>query len=132
MEASGSSLLTITERSGITIATVETTNMLDAITVTDFGEEVVTYALQHPGLRLLLNFEKVEFLTSAALSELIRIHDTIDKAGGKLRLWGVSPDIQRVFQVTKLDELLSVKTDGTLEEAVAELGNADGEGGTRD
>lgn len=127
MEASGSSLLTIAERGGVTIATVETTNMLDAITVTDFGEEVVTYVHQHPGLRLLLNFEKVEFLTSAALSELIRIHDTVEKSGGKLRLWGVSPDIQRVFQVTKLDELLSVKTDGSLDEAVADLKNADGE-----
>lgn len=131
MEASGSSLLTISQRGGVTVATVETTNMLDAITVTDFGEEVVTYALQHPGLRLLLNFEKVEFLTSAALSELIRIHDTIEKSGGKLRLWGVSPDIQRVFQVTKLDELLSVKTDGSLDEAAVELKNANGESQVR-
>ena len=93
----------------LVVGTVFATNMLDAITVSDFGDEVIGVIERIRGIHLMLNFENVDFLSSAALSELIRIHDAAAKAMGHVRMCGVSKDIQKVFKITKLDEMLKAK-----------------------
>jgi anti-sigma B factor antagonist len=79
----------------------EGTGDLDRIKA--FGDQVVSAVSPHKGLALLLNFENVSYLSSAALTELIRIRETVRKNGGALRLCGLSQDIYKVFEITKLD-----------------------------
>ena len=93
------------------IGTVFATTMLDSLVVTDFGQEVIKVIGKFPKHHLLLNFENVEFLSSAALTELIRINDAAQKNLCIVKLCGVSKDIQKVFRLTKLDCLLPIDND---------------------
>jgi len=50
----------------------------------------------------------VEFADSAALSLLILAHRQAGQAGKRLSLRGLNGQVKRVFEITQLDELLTV------------------------
>jgi len=116
-----SGLLQFKQDGVITVATVVTTNMLDSLTVSEFGDELVNYVQAHPKVKLLLDFENVDFLTSAALSELIRINEAATRVRGIVRLCGLSKDIQKVFKITKLDEMFALNPDDDVEVSVTKF-----------
>jgi len=61
--------------------------------------------------KLLLNFSVVEFLSSAALGKLIRLHQRLNPVGGKLVLCHISKTIMEIFVLTKLDKMLKIVAD---------------------
>ncbi len=95
----------------ITIGTILASKVLDALNVTEFGEEVMTYINAHKGLHLLLNFEHVHYLSSAVLTELLRVKEAAEEVGGGLRLCGLREDIQKVFAITNLDKVFIIERD---------------------
>ena len=101
-------LLTYEIVDGITVGTVTGTSMLDQTTVSDFGHQAVAYVSDKPGLRLLLNFKNVAYMTSQGLTELLRIADALKKTAGTVRVCNVAPEIYRVFKITNLDGMFSV------------------------
>ncbi len=113
-----SSILKFKKSGNLVVGTVHATNMLDSITVSDFGDEVIKVVQRFPGIHLMLNFENVDFLSSAALTELIRIHEAVQQAHGFVRLCGVSKDIQKVLRITKLDELFNLNPKDDVDTAV--------------
>ena len=76
--------------------------------MTDFGKEVIGFLEGHPATNLLLNFKKVQYLSSAALTELIRINDAVVAGKGALKICNVSKDIQKVFKITNFDKLFDI------------------------
>lgn len=111
-------VVTYNERDGIVVGTVFATSMLDALNVTEFGNEVVNYLNEHPSTRLMLNFENVDYLSSAALTELLRINEAAVSGGGSVRLCGLSPDIYKVFKITNLDKLFAVEESESVDHAI--------------
>lgn len=99
------------EEGRIVIGTVRTSSVLSTINVAEFGNEVIAYVDAHPKLNLLLNFENVDYLSSAVLTELLRINKSIEGASGQLRLCGVSKVILEVFQITNLDKMFVIYHD---------------------
>ena len=61
--------------------------------------------------KLLLNFSNVEFMSSAALGKLIRLHQRMVQVGGKLVMCCIAKDIHTVFVLTKLDKMLKIVKD---------------------
>ena len=61
--------------------------------------------------KVVLNFRKVEFLSSAVLGRLIRLHKELQSSGGRLILCRIAPTLLEVFKLTKLDKVLSIKAD---------------------
>lgn len=100
----------------ITVGTIATTSVLDALNVSAFGQAVMDYVNAQPAMNLLLNFEHVNYLSSAVLSELIRINDATTKRGGLLRLCALEDNIQEVFRITNLDQVFVIY--GPAKEAV--------------
>ncbi len=111
--------LTFDEMGPITVGTVHAADMLDDNNVQDFGGQVLSYVRDHPGVRLLLNFQHVVFLSSAAITELLRINGACRGGGGGVRLCGLSESIRSVFEITNLAGLFSVHKDDTLDAALA-------------
>ena len=109
MENNSDSLLQYEIKGSITIGTIHNASMLDGLTVTDFGNEVIEYLNGHPQTNLILNFKQVQYLSSAALTELIRINDATVVGKGALKLCNVSKDIHKVFKITSFDKLFDVK-----------------------
>lgn len=108
MDTGGASILKFKRSGDLIVGTVYATNMLDAMMVNDFGDEVLKVVTKYPRTHLLLNFENVDFLSSAALSELIRINEGAKQTKVVVGLCGVSEDILKVFKITKLDTMLSI------------------------
>jgi anti-anti-sigma factor len=61
--------------------------------------------------RLLLNFGKVESLTSLMLGKLITLHNRAQTAGGRLALCALTPDVYQIFEVIRLTEYLNIYPD---------------------
>ncbi len=113
---SDGSLIDFTERGVITIGKIQAGSVLDAVNVNQFGKEVLEFVATHPDLNLLLDFQSVEYLSSAVLTELLRINQACKEAGGGLRLCGLNADITKVFEITNLDRMFVIY--GAVDDAV--------------
>ena len=54
----------------------------------------------------MLNFEKVEYLSSSALNILIALDNAIRKKSGQLRLSGLDKELRKVFTLMKLNKVM--------------------------
>jgi anti-sigma B factor antagonist len=66
---------------------------------------------QAHGIRLVLDFRRVKFLSSAVLGLLIRISKRIYEQGGELRLCHIYPGIYEVFKITRLTSVFEIYED---------------------
>lgn len=98
-------------RGRITLGTVRSSSVLSMINVAKFGEDVLAYVQAHPGVNLILNFEHVDYLSSAVLTELLKVKTAIEAVRGNLRLCAVSPVIQKAFEITGLDKFFIIHAD---------------------
>jgi anti-sigma B factor antagonist len=103
----------------IVVCTVRGSSMMDAAAVEEFGNKLTEFVAKNPGVYLLLNFDRVEYLSSAAISQLIRINDAIVSSKGLLRLCGLSKRIYEVFRMTNMHEYFKVNADESTEDAIA-------------
>lgn len=110
-------LMSFEKRGRVTIGSVVSTTMLDGANVTDFGNEVLSYLEQHAGTQLLLSFERVTYMSSAALTELLRINQAQRDAGDTVRLCSLSPIIRNVFEITNLEKLFYIHDDDDVDKA---------------
>jgi anti-sigma B factor antagonist len=112
MSATKQPLLDFRSDGPISIGTIRTSSVLSAVNVAEFGNEVLGYIKEHPKLNLLLNFENVDYLSSAVLTELLRINKAMQETGGRLHLCAVSATIREIFEITNLDRIFIINSDG--------------------
>lgn len=70
--------------------------------------------------RLIIDLSGTEYMDSAGLGLLIGIQRRLREVGGALGLAGVRAQVKRVFDVTKLNQILAIY--GDVETAVKEVG----------
>ena len=58
--------------------------------------------------KLILNFSNVNFMTSALLGLLVRIHKNVCELGGSLQLSNLDPNLYRIFEITKLTKVFDI------------------------
>lgn len=104
-------ILAFEPRGRITVGTIESANVLDAINVSEFGQTVMGFVEKRRNVQLLLDFSNVNYLSSAVLTELLRIKEATELGGGALRLCGLNDDIRKVFTITNLDKVLTLYGD---------------------
>jgi len=83
-------------------------NILDEANIQQIGDEISSLIESATNPKLLLSFEKVEHLSSAALGTLITINNKIRQKGGQLRLASIDKQIYEVFVITKLNKLFQI------------------------
>jgi len=94
---------------------------LSELTIDQFGKEMGDLLGTPDTRNLVLNFGNVRFMSSSALAKLISLRKTMAARSGRLAVCHLSPDIQKVFQLMRLDRLIPVHE--TEEGAVAEVGS---------
>jgi anti-sigma B factor antagonist len=82
--------------------------ILDEGNITDIGQSLGTLVEEGSPPKLLLDFNNVDHLSSAALGMLIDINNKIRKKNGQLRLANIKPNIYEVFAITKLNQLFKI------------------------
>ena len=85
--------------------------ILDEQNIQMIGDDLFRLVDELGRRKILLNFANVEFMSSAALGKLIRLHQKLAGVGGKLILCGISKGIMEIFELTKLDKMLTIEKD---------------------
>lgn len=60
---------------------------------------------------LVLDMGEVRFVDSSGLGALVAIHRSAEAAAGQFTVRAVPPQVQRLFEITRLGDLLSVEPD---------------------
>ncbi len=113
---SAASRLRVAERDGITCVEFIDRNILDEANIQRIGEEIGQLIDAQPQPRLLISFQNVDHLSSAALGTLITINNKIKSKDGQLRLADIDPQIHEIFVITKLNKLFKIHD--TTDEAI--------------
>ncbi|HLA85609.1 MAG TPA: STAS domain-containing protein [Thermoguttaceae bacterium] len=83
--------------------------ILDEVAIAQIGDEFQSLTMQAAADRkLLLNLEKIEFMASAMIAQIIKLHKLCAKDKITLRLCCISPNIAEVFKITGLNRLLDI------------------------
>ena len=86
-------------------------NILEEASIQQIGEEICAIVESSANPKILISFESVEHLSSAALGTLITINNKVRQKGGQLRLSNIDPQIYEVFVITKLNKLFQIHDD---------------------
>ena len=103
--------LTVSDVGEVTVVRFVDRKILDELNIQELGQELFQLVEEDNKTRLLLNFQHVEFLSSAALGKLITLDKKVKAHGGKMKLSNIRPEIYEVFAITKLNKLFDIKED---------------------
>ncbi|HUS39208.1 MAG: STAS domain-containing protein [Pirellulales bacterium] len=109
----GLNRITVNEVGNVAVVRFVDRKILDEAIIQELGTELQG-VVEHSGKsNLLLCFENVEFLSSAALGKLIKLNVTVKKNSGQLKLSNIRPEIYEVFAITRLNKIFDIHEDET-------------------
>jgi len=95
-----------------TIVTFTDEKILDEQDIGALQDSIMSVIESAPGgMNLILDFSKVQFLSSAVLGLLIRISKRVYQRDGQLRLCNISPKIYEIFKITRLTKIFDIYPD---------------------
>ena len=109
--------LIVKRREQIVMVTLADADIIDEIQIQQIGVEVTALIAKLPTPKILIDFHRVQRLSSSALSLFIRANQSITGKGGIMRITGIQPMILKIFRITSLDKVLNI--DKNIEQAVA-------------
>lgn len=95
---------------------------LDAAIATTFRDQVRELIIDSDS-QVTLNLGGVDFMDSSGLGAVIAIFKTMP-ADRKLELTGLTPNVERVFQLTRMDTVLTIRRDTCTKQMAADQGSA--------
>ena len=97
--------ITITEEGNQIIAAFD--GRLDTVAAQQI-EETITPLLEHANQAIIIDCEKMPYISSSGLRIFLKIRKEVEAKGGKMQLKGVCPDVMQVFKMTKLDSIFEI------------------------
>ena len=92
----------------IAVVTLTHKKILDETDIQAIENSLVPLIEQTPGIKLVLDFKEVQFLSSAVLGLLIRISKKIYESNGQLKLCNINDKIFQIFTITRLDRIFDI------------------------
>ncbi len=99
----------VSESANVSVIRFLDQKIIDPEAIQELGQELFDLVEHEERKKLVLNFENVEFLSSAALGKLITFEKKSKRKDAKLILTNISPEIFQVFSITNLDKLFQIK-----------------------
>jgi anti-sigma B factor antagonist len=96
---------------GVEHVTFNESRILDESSIKMIYADISDLVEKTPKIKLLLDFDKVDYLSSAVLGKLVALNKDVKKDKGQLILANIKAPILEVFRITKLDKILSIKKD---------------------
>ena len=100
--------LKISNSDGVTVVEFADRKILDELSISEIRDELTKLASEPETTKLLLSFDNVEHLSSAALGVLITLNKQVAERKGKLKLSDITPQIYEVFKITRLNKLFDI------------------------
>ena len=102
------SLIEVEYGINVTFVTFMAERIVDEQQIRDLQESLLKVVEENEDKKLILNFSNVQFMTSALLGLLVRIHKKVREAGGRLQLSNLDPNIYKVFEITQLTKVFDI------------------------
>ena len=103
--------LEVADNGEISVVRFRDRKILDDASIQELGQELFNLVDVEMCQNIVLNFSKVDFLSSAALGKLITLEKKVKANKGKLRLSNIRPEILDVFVITKLNKVFQIYDD---------------------
>jgi anti-sigma B factor antagonist len=104
--------LELTDAGEVLVVKFNQASILDQMIIDQIGREFDQVHLEaSANHKLLLNFQTVEYMSSAMLGKLIQLHRRCKADKIKLKLCGIAKNPLDVFKITKLDKLFEIHKD---------------------
>ena len=105
-------VLDIRDRDDVVVVYFSQARILDEVVIREIGEEFRDLTLQaSTDRKLLVNFGRVEFMSSSMIGQIMRLHKMCQQDKVKLKLCNISPKILEVFKIMRLDKILDIRDD---------------------
>lgn len=95
----------------VTVVAFADSKIIDEEEIQELGRELGELVERDGHKKLVLNFGRVEFMSSAALGKLISFEKKVRQHKADLILTNIRPEIYEVFAITKLTKLFKIKDD---------------------
>lgn len=86
---------------------VKPEDRLDTATAPKFKEEITPY--MEGVTDILMDFEQVEYVSSAGLRVLLEVYQDMEDRGGSLKLTHVSSSIMAIFNLVNFAEIVTIE-----------------------
>ena len=94
-----------------------TASLMDPIILEEIGAELYRLVDDEDRRKLVLDFERVQYLSSQAIGIILTLHKKMAALkNSRMVLCGVGPKLMELLKITRLDRILTVKP--TQQEAV--------------
>ncbi len=104
----------------VTVVTVNDSSVLDTLQVQQVGDELYNLVDNKAVRKMVLDFGKVQFLSSSALGVLITLRKKAEAIKARIIICGMRPELMKVFKITRLDKMFEFKD--TEEQALSVFG----------
>ncbi|MBW8017345.1 MAG: STAS domain-containing protein [Planctomycetes bacterium] len=94
--------------SDLAVVTLTDEKILEEADIQALENSLIPLIEQTPGIKMVLDFTNVQFLSSAVLGMLIRISKKIYESNGQLKLCNINDKIYQVFTITRLDRIFDI------------------------
>jgi len=93
-----------------TVVEFRSPSLMDQIILEDIAKELYRLVEAEDRRKLILDFEKVEYLSSQAIGIILNLKKKLDELkNSKLVLCGVGPKLAELLRITRLDKILTIK-----------------------
>jgi anti-anti-sigma factor len=104
----GRARLLVEKNAEITVVYFQDAGILDEKNINKIADELFELCDSSAKPKMVLNFEKVEYLSSAVLGKLVALQKRVSASKGNLHLCCIRESILQVFKVTRLDKVLKI------------------------
>jgi anti-sigma B factor antagonist len=89
----------------VTVVNFADASILDTQVVQQIGDDLYALVDQQARRKIILDFDKVKFLSSSALGVLITLRKKADAIKGKIVLCSMKPELRKVFKIMNLEKM---------------------------
>ncbi|MGC8641713.1 MAG: STAS domain-containing protein [Isosphaeraceae bacterium] len=82
--------------------------MFEAALVAEIGNELQTIFTEQGHTRILLDFDRVQYVSSMMLAQLVKLAKTVEQGGGQLKLTGLGPVLRDTFRIGHFEPLFEI------------------------
>jgi anti-sigma B factor antagonist len=100
--------ITVDKKDNYTVIRFRDTDILDQINIHEMGKEMYALVERNPAIKLIVDFDGVQYLSSSALGKLITLKRKVEEGAGTLKMCRIKPEIMEVFRITKLDTIFDI------------------------
>jgi anti-sigma B factor antagonist len=92
-----------------TVVELRLASLMDPLVLEELAGQLYQLVDEQDRRQMVLDFEKVQYISSQMIGMLLTLHKKIGALKGKLILCGVGPRLTELLKITRLDRVFTVK-----------------------